>query len=841
MSETLVRVTIDGREASVPKGMLIVDAAKKLGIDIPVFCYHPKLKPVGMCRMCLVEVGRPQRDRATGQVIRNERGQPVMQFAGKLETACTTPVEDGWDIRVDSPLAREGRRQVIEFLLTSHPLDCPVCDKGGECPLQNQTMSQGPGSSRFIYDHKQHLAKKVPLGDLIVLDRERCIQCARCVRFQEEIAGDPVIGFFERGRKLEIVTFSEPGFDSVFSGNTTDICPVGALTTADFRFGARPWEMNSAASICPHCPVGCNLTLNTRREARSGGREVVKRVLPRQNEAVNELWICDKGRFGHDFASDAGRLTRPLVSRGGALVEASWNEALARASEGLQAAHTSLVGLAGGRASNEDLFNFRRLVEGLGGRAFLHSAMSGGEWVQKVGMGSDADLGRFGRGDAVLVVASDLHQEAPLWWLRLKQAAERGAALVVLHARPTRLDAYATHVLRTGYGHLESTFLGLLNAVQARPELAKYPADAAANAAAAALARAQRLAIFFGQEGLGFEATEAVARTAATLLTATGHAGRPDCGLVAVWPQGNVQGAWDAGVWPDPEQAREALGSAKAVLVMAADPLGDDASLASSLPAGSFWVVQELRLTDTARRADVVFPAQSFIEREGCYTTGERRVQRFYPAVRPVGETLPDFEILALLGKRSGVVLGESAPLVLQALAAEQPDYAGVSYQTLAQVEPQWPLAGGDDLYLGGTAYKNKQGLGTALSSAAERGEPLALNLREPQAERGGGAGLLLVPVARLLDRGATLLPSTLLQARLAPREILLHPQDAGRLAILAGRPVQIELDGQRYTAEARLEAGVPPGVALVPRSVGLPIDVPARAGVSPMTERAAT
>ncbi|MBM3121248.1 MAG: NADH-quinone oxidoreductase subunit NuoG [Chloroflexi bacterium] len=837
MSETLVRVTIDGREVSVPKGMLIVDAAKKLGIDIPVFCYHPKMKPVGMCRMCLVEVGRPQRDRATGQVIRNERGQPVMQFAGKLETACTTPVEDGWEIRVDTPLAREGRRQVVEFLLTSHPLDCPVCDKGGECPLQNQTMTQGAGTSRFVYDDKQHLAKKVPLGDLIFLDRERCIQCARCVRFQEEIAGDPVIGFYERGRKLEIVTFSEPGFDSVFSGNTTDICPVGALTTADFRFGARPWEMNSAASICPHCPVGCNLTLNTRREAKSGGREVVKRVMPRQNEAVNELWICDKGRFGHAFASDAGRLTRPLVRRNGALVEASWEEALARASEGLQAAHTSLVGIAGGRASNEDLFNFRRLIEALGGKTFLHSTMSGGEWVQKVGLGSQADLGRFGRGDAVLVVASDLHQEAPLWWLRLKQAAERGATLVVLHPRPTRLDPYATHVVRSAYGQLESTFLGLLNAVQARPDLAKYSIAAEGKAAAAALAAAHRLAIFFGQEGLDFEGTEAVARTAATLLTATGHAGRPDCGLVAVWPQGNVQGAWDVGVWPDPQQAREALAAARGVLVMAADPLGDDPSLAASLPAGRFWVVQELRLTETARHADVVLPAQSFIEREGSTTTGERRVQRFYPAVRPVGETLPDFEILARIGKRAGVVIGEAASLVLQALAADQPDYAGVSYPTLAQVEPQWPLAGGDDLYLGGTAYKNKQGLGVALSSAAERGEPLAVNLSEPQADRGRGAGLLLVPIARLLDRGATLLPSTLLHARMAPREILLHPEDAGRLAILPGQPVQIELGGQRYTATARLDSSVPPGAALVPRSVGLPIDEPARAEVSPMTE----
>ncbi len=559
MSDARVRVTIDGRDLSVPKGTLIVDAAKKLGIDIPVFCYHPKMKPVGMCRMCLVEVGRPQRDRASGQVVRDAQGQPVMQFSGKLETACTTPVEDGWVIKVDSALAREGRKQVLEFLLTSHPLDCPVCDKGGECPLQNQTLSQGPGTSRFLYDDKQHLAKKVPLGELIFLDRERCIQCGRCVRFQEEIVDDPVIGFFERGRKLEIVTYSDPGFDSIFSGNTTDICPVGALTTADFRFGARPWEMNAAASICPHCPVGCNLTLNTRREARSGGREVVKRVMPRQNESVNELWICDKGRFAHHYASEGQRLLRPMIRRQGALVETTWEEALARVSDGLQSAHTSLVGLAGGRASNEDLFNFRRLVEGLGGTPFLHSNMSGGEWVQKAGLGSDSNLGHLGKGDAVLVVASDLHQEAPVWWLRVKQAVERGAVLVVLGARPTRLEKYATHVLRHTYGDTEGALLRLLNVVRPRPELARAPMDETVQAAASALASANRLVVFFGQEGIDFGATEAVARDCVALLSATGHAGKPDCGLVPVWPQGNVQGAWDVGLWPDPDRLRQAF------------------------------------------------------------------------------------------------------------------------------------------------------------------------------------------------------------------------------------------------------------------------------------------
>jgi len=290
----MVNLVVEGQEVQVPEGTLVINAAKKVGVYIPVFCYHPKMEPVGMCRMCLVEIGRPVVNRETGQFEREENGTVKIQFGPKLETACTIPVSEGMVVRGFNEKVLSGRKDILEFLLTSHPLDCPICDKGGECPLQNLTMDFGPGKSRFIYDEKKHLAKQVPLGELIYLDRERCIQCGRCVRFQDEIVDDPVIGFAQRGRSLQIVTYSEPGFDSYFSGNTTDICPVGALTTSDFRFGARPWEMNSAASICQQCPVGCNLTLNVRRENKSGGNFVIKRVMPRQNEMVNEIWICTK-------------------------------------------------------------------------------------------------------------------------------------------------------------------------------------------------------------------------------------------------------------------------------------------------------------------------------------------------------------------------------------------------------------------------------------------------------------------------------------------------------------------------------------------------------------------
>ena len=452
-----------------------MDAAKQAGIDIPVFCYHPKLKPAGMCRMCLVEVGRPAIDRATGQPLLQADGKPQVQFGLKLETACTTPVSQGMIVLTTTNKVKAARKDILEFLLTSHPLDCPVCDKGGECPLQNLTLLHGPGESRFLFDEKKHLAKHVPLGELIYLDRERCIQCGRCVRFQSEVADDPVIGFSNRGRSFEIVSYSDPGFDSYFSGNTTDICPVGALTTADFRFGARPWELNAAASLCPHCPVGCNLTFNVRREAASGGQVVIKRVMPRQNEAVNEIWICDKGRFAYHYTESKERLTTPLIRKNGELTPASWDEALELVADRFRSAGENLLVLAGGRLPNEDLFNLRRLADGAHGTAALYTHMAGGELTTQLGATAGMDFGQMGKGTAILVVASNLHEEAPIWYLRVKQAAERGATLIVANARPTRLDRYAAHTIRYTYGEEAETILALAPGRQPASPLMPLP------------------------------------------------------------------------------------------------------------------------------------------------------------------------------------------------------------------------------------------------------------------------------------------------------------------------------------------------------------------------------
>lgn len=828
----LVTLTIDGITVQVPSGTNVVDAAKQVGIDIPVFCYHPKMEPVGMCRMCLVEIGRPVVDRATGEWVRAEDGSIKIQFSPKLETACTTPVSEGMVVINTSQKVKDGREDILEFLLTSHPLDCPICDKGGECPLQNLTMGFGPGQSRYIYDEKMHLAKHVPLGDLIYLDRERCIQCARCVRFQDQIVDDPVIGFYNRGRALEIVTYSEPGFDSIFSGNTTDICPVGALTTADFRFGARPWELNSAASICNQCPVGCNLTINVRREAVSKGRVAIKRIMPRQNEWVNGIWICDKGRFGYHYVESEDRLTQPLIRKNGKLTAVSWDEAISLVATRFTQAGEKLLTLTSGRLSNEDLFNLRKLTDALHGKTALYTNMGGGDLVARVGMSQGSNLAELGQGDVILVVASDLHQEAPLWWLRVKQATERGAQLIVANARPTRLDRYAKITLRYTYGETNALIAALASTRMAFKKVEDYAVQPAVQAAAKAIADAANLVIFYGSEGVGLADSQALAQACAHLLTHTGKAGKPNNGLIPVWQRPNDQGAWDMG-WRPFSDLANGLKEAQALYIIGCDPAGDDPGF-SLTP--DFLVVQDLFLTPTAKLADVVLPALPFTEREGTLTSGERRVQRYYPAIPARQGALADFAIAARIGNASGVSLnGSSAALVMTDISREIADYATVSYTALAKVEEQLPIIGRADLYYGGTSYENKQGLGVPLPNAVQRGEKVSISLPElvelPQ------EGLLAVPISRIYDRGTTLLPSELLHPRLVGTVMWLNAQEAKRQGVGKGELVQMQCGKSSAMVTMEIDETVPDGVVLLPRSVGIPINEPCQVNLN-LTER---
>ena len=812
-----VTLTIDGKKVTVPDGMLVVDAAKVAGIDVPVFCYHPKMEPVGMCRMCLVEIGRPMMDRNTGKPILDEKGEPKLQFLPKLETACTNPVSDGMVVYTQSEKAKAGQKSTVEFLLTSHPLDCPICDKGGECPLQNLTMAHGPGKSRFLYDEKMHLAKNVPLGELIYLDQERCIQCARCIRFQDEVAGDAVLNFDDRARSTKIVSLSDPGFDSVFSGNTTDICPVGALTTADFRFGARPWELDASASICSQCPVGCNITFNTRREAKADGKVVIKRVMPRQNEQVNETWICDKGRFAFHYVESKDRLKKPLVRKDGKLTRTSWDAATKTAGESFAKAKKNLVVLASGRLSNEDLFNLKALADQVGGKAVLYSNMGGGDLTSLVGVGQGTNIGEMGKGSTIVVVASDLYEEAPIWYLRVKQAAQRGATLIVANPRETKLDRFASFVIRYAYGDEVKT-------VQDLTKKGKI---------GDAFVKADNAIILFGSEGLGLEGSTALATACARALNDTSHVGRPNNGLIGVWQRANDQGAWEVGFRPE-QNLQSIFDKADAVYIAGADPFGDGMLKIKDAKRIPFIAVQELFETETAKIANVVLPAQAYTERDGTFTSGERRVQRFYPAVPALEGTKPDFAITSQVAKQMGVILeGTSASVVFEIMVEDHPSFAGLDYAKLAEVTSQWPIVGRGDLYYGGTTYENKDGLGVQLSNAAQRGEKFSLpRVQKVTALRPKEKKLLAVPITKLYDRGVTVSTAALLDQRIGETFIALHPSAAERFAVKAGERVKLSLDGVSEEVPVRIDDTISAGVVLVPRSMGLPIHQPTEASV---------
>jgi NADH-quinone oxidoreductase subunit G len=379
------------------------------------------------------------------------------------------------------------------------------------------------------------------------------------------------------------------------------------------------------------------------------------------------------------------------------------------------------------------------------------------------------------------------------------------------------------------YGAEAATVLAMVNALSAkRPDLGKgAPSPRDLNTMAQAFAEAQNAVVIYGSEGLGLAGSQALAQACANLLIVTNHIGRPNNGLIAVWGEGNGQGVWDMGLRPVTD-LRAAIEAAKALYIVAADPAGDELALAAPIQRAGFLVVQELFLTETARMADVVLPAQSFTEREGTYTSGERRVQHFYPAVQPQGQARPDYAIIAQIGRLLGLALEDRSALLVmdRQIATHLPDYAGVTYRKLAEVVEQWPIIGRADLYYGGTSYSNSQGLGVQLLPAAQRGEPVALGWIRPPAREPNG--LLAAPITRLYDRARTVLSSRMLLGRIPAPYVVMNPADAGRLGIEAGSLVEVRFGGAENQVvpdvTVRLDEQAPPGVLLVPRSMGMPV-----------------
>lgn len=806
-----VTIYIDGKEYQVPAGSNLVDVAKWIGNDIPVFCYHPKMSPVGMCRMCLVELGSAF-DPKEKKIVKDEAGNAQIKWQPKLQTACTQRVSEGLAIRTNTEVVEAARRNVVEFLLTSHPLDCPICDKGGECPLQNLTMAHGPGETRMDFSDKQHLDKHVPLGDLIFLDEERCIQCARCVRFQGEVVGDDVLAFHERGRRLQIITNSDPGFDSYFSGNTTDICPVGALTTADFRFGARPWELTEVPSICPYDAAGSNISLSTRLDRDFGGKAIIKRVMPRQNEYVNEIWISDKTRFGHHFTRDTQtRLLEPMTGAANKLSQVKWPEALSKVADDLKAAGADVAAIAGSGLSNEDLWALRQLVTGLGGSKLgaWPPTHAGADLVAQVGVGAGTNLSKLGKGDAILVVASDLEEEVPIWYLRLKQAHDRGAYLVVLNARPTRLDDFANETVRYDYDEAANA-IGVLR--EKYGEYAKKLSDAA------------NLIVVAGAEGLTLEGSRVLMQSAANFLIETGHVGKANNGLLSPFPGANGMGQHYLGF--SPESTQEIMQNPpKALIVAQADLLADDPFAKQWLGKVKTIIYLTLFKGEAPEWATAALPIQSFAERDGSFVNGERRVQRFYTGQGPLGEALPAWQLLSRISEKLGQGKAKvSAASVMQDIAKNVPVFANARYQDLSKVERQFPDVGGVDLYYGGTAYENKGGIGVQIPTTADQGEAVKAGpVGKVSAPKGK---LLVIPTTRLYNRERMFQSSELVNSRVPDAFVEINAADAKKLGINNGDMVQIAVENAEVVrVRAHVNGAAPKGTVVLPRHLS---DTPA-------------
>jgi NADH-quinone oxidoreductase subunit G len=657
-----ITLIIDGREVKATEGEMLHDAAKRGDVEIPVFCYEPKLgDPVGACRMCLVEV----------------EGIP------KLQTSCSTPVRDGMVVHTRTEQVKEAQSAVVEFLLVNHPLDCPVCDKGGECPLQDITMGWGPGRSRFT-DPKRHFEKPIELSPLVAIDRERCILCYRCVRFSQEVAEDEQLQLLERGDRTFVGTFDDRPYIAPFHGNITDLCPVGALTSYTYRFRARPWDIEQAGSVCTLCPSQCNVSFTVRDEE-------VKRVVARDNPDVDDGWLCDRGRYGFEMFTAEERVTAPR-GRGGEQLE--WPEAIARAARGLKVAGSASAAIVGD-ASNEEGYLVQRIMREALGSPHIDSRVSRGLDRDRILRFADpkvsAQVRDIDTADAVLVIGTDPLHSSPILDLRIRKAIRRsGTRLAVATERPTALDGGAEAAVRYNPVHADEFLAGLVAALRDDAENDAAPiADVLRGAESVVIVWGERIGrARAGNPGWLLEVAELL-----------GLAGKDGSGLLEVPELANARGLREAGCLPDAgpglvdraevgdhtEAIRSALeqGELTSVILFGVDPLRDFPAAESwkrALAAADQVVAFSTFENATTAIADVVFPLETHAEKDGTVTHPDGRLQRVRPSASRPGDIRPNWGVLAELSLALGHDTGVSSqPTAFAALTDAVPFYSGIT------------------------------------------------------------------------------------------------------------------------------------------------------------------
>lgn len=786
MSE-LVTIKVDGREYEVRKGELLIKAAQDNGTYIPRFCWHPRMNPVGMCRMCLVEVETP-------------RGPMLI-------TACTNPVAEGMVVDTRSDTVKKAQEGVLEFLLINHPLDCPVCDKGGECPLQDQAIAHGPGESRFV-EEKRHYEKPIPISDLVLLDRERCILCARCTRFSDEISGDPLIEFKDRGNATQVNTFPHLPFSSYFSGNTVQICPVGALTAPSYRFKARPWDLQMVESTCAHCTTGDRVAIHA-------SQNQVLRLVGVDSDATNHGWLSDKCRFGFEYLNSPDRLTMPLVKDpAGEFVETSWADALAlvagRLSE-IRAAGGVVAALGGARGTNEDAYALSKLMRVGFGSNHVDAQMDDGLDPQFLAATVDrALINHLDTAKTILLWGPDLKEEHPTLYLRVRRAAqELGVKLIVIHPRATGLDDRATFkfTYRPGSGGTvladleegEGTYAdarallgeGSVVALVGRTGYTEDPRLAEAVAAfVRGLGRSRilplaRRANVYGAFDMGL---------APTLLPGRASVSGIRCAnLAAAWGEiPTTPGRDAAGIL-----AAAADGDVKALLLVGADPVRDmpDGTAAlEGITATDFVVSIDVFRNDSNRLADVIFPAETFAEKEGTVTNLEGRVQKVNRIVPGPGQSRPDWSIIDDIARRMGVDLGlRSAVGIFKEIAEVAPAYDGLTWEML-----EWDERDG------------------VVVPHGEAGSPigyLPVNAALPATQ----AELVLHSARVMYDDGVLMRHGPSLRPLAPGGFVAIHPTDAARLGLGEGDMATVATETGSSTLPVRLDDSLVIGTVYVP------------------------
>ncbi|MFC2030803.1 NADH-quinone oxidoreductase subunit NuoG [Chloroflexota bacterium] len=838
MTDDMVTLTIDGQDVLCTADLTVYRAAALAGIHIPTFCNHEKLVPVGACRMCLVE-------------IEGARG---------LQTSCTTPVLDGMVVRVHtSPVAVKARRANIEFLLTNHPLDCPVCDKGGECPLQNQALLDGPGQSRYV-EERRHKNKRYPLGDLIVLDQERCVLCWRCIRFLDEWADDHELDLFGRGAGTMLDTFPGRPLRSKWQGNTIDICPVGALTSRVFRFEARVWELTNVPSVCPMCPVGCNIYLGVKNNK-------VRRVVPRENMEVNDAWLCDKGRFAHGFIDHPDRLQTPMIRRDGELQPATWDEALDLVARRFceimeEQGPQAVAGLGSTRVTNEANYLFQRFMRTVVGSNSVDHL--GRMPTSAIPLGS---LPEIEERDVIFLLGTDPSTEAPLVELWIKKVALRhGARVVVANPRQIELGRYggpwlgyqpgSEAVLLTGLARaildagLDSRgsqgsggstrvpnmgdFQAALQAYSPEQVTADTGVPAAnLREAARVLIEAANPLLLYGGTGAADLSTPAPSLLALEnlclllggikarfLADDNNTLGALEMGVVPdLFPgrrstedaqsrvRNRLAGVWGGRLSPvkglgfDAMLAAARQGSLEAMWIMGSDPATDCRVSGDALGRVPFLVVQDLFMTDTASLAEVVLPAASFAEAEGSYINMTGRLQAVHTAKRPPGQAKADWWIIAELARR---MVDEQRQKAWEFTAAEDvfdeicrviAGYRGLSLSQLDGEGWQQPLAEET----------------TRRSFLPLRPEPSVLDPDYP---------LILVTGRTFYDRGTLLSRAEAVQGLVPEAHVLVNPSDAGIYGLVDGEEAAVESADGMLSLSVRIDPGIAPGVAFVPSNL---------------------